>query len=126
MTNPRDDAGYLARYESNGSVGCDQNWHIAQQFNMKKHPTLTMDYSSVSGFLMTNGPIWTGLQKNWGGHNHGHVVVICGVADTGVFVHDPEPMNQGSTLWLTWGEINTAVDGLKALASPNPQFLSAA
>lgn len=125
MTDPKADAGYLARYESNGSVGCDQNWHIAQQFKMKKHPSINMDYESVNEFLKLNGPIWAGVQKNWGGNNHGHVVVICGVAETGVFIHDPEPMNQGSTLWLTWDQINKAADGLKAVASPNPQFLSA-
>ena len=124
MTDPRDDAGYFQRYNDNGSVGCDQNWHIAQQFNMKKHPSITMDCKSVDEFLKAHGPIWTGLQKNWGGYNHGHVVVICGVADTGVFIHDPEPINQGSTLWLTWDQIGKALNGLDAV--PNPQFLSAA
>lgn len=126
MTNPRDDPGYLWRYENNKSVGCDQNWHIAQQFNMKKRPDLTMDYDSVSEYLKLYGPIWTGLKKNWGGNNHGHVVVICGVSETGVFIHDPEPINQGSTLWLTWAQINKAVEALKDEAVPNPQFLSAA
>lgn len=125
MTDPKSDSGYLQRYKDNGSVGCDQNWHIAQQFNMKKHASLKMDYASVSKFLTDHGPIWTGLRKNWGGHNHGHVVVICGVSETGVFVHDPEPINQGSSFWLTWEQITKAVEALPKLASPNPQFLSA-
>ena len=126
MTDPKSDPGYFERYNRNGSVGCDQNWHIAQQFNMVKHSSVSMDYEGVSAFLTSHGPMWTGLQKNWGGNNHGHVVVICGVSNTGVFVHDPEPKNQGSTFWLTWAQINKAVDGLTDVASPNPQFLSAA
>ncbi len=126
MTDPRADEGYFKRYNDNGSVGCDQNWHIAQQFKMKKHPSVAIDFASVSTFLKSHGPMWTGLQKNWGGHNHGHVVVICGVSETGVFVHDPQPVNMGSTFWLTWEQMKTAVDGLRKVASPNPQFLSAA
>lgn len=125
MTNPADDAGYFKRYNDNGSVGCGDNWHLAQCLNMNKHSSITMDYDTVLEFLKSHGPIWTGLQKNWGGNYHGHVVVICGVADTGVFIHDPEPMKQGSTFWLTWNQINSAVDELRNVASPNPQFLSA-
>jgi len=125
MTDPRADPGYFQRYNDNGSVGCEQNWHIAQQFNMVKHDSVDMDYESVSEFLKTHGPMWTGVRKNWGGNNHGHVIVICGVSETGVFVHDPEPMNQGSTFWLTWSQIEHATSELRRLASPNPQFLSA-
>ena len=126
MTNPADDAGYFTRYNNNGSVGCGDNWHLAKAFSMNQHSSISMDYDTVLEFLKSHGPIWAGIQKNWGGNDHGHVVVICGVAETGVFIHDPEPMNQGSTLWLTWDQINKAVDGLTAVASPKPEFLSAA
>ncbi len=123
MTNPQDDPGYFKRFNDNGSVAAFQNNHIARSFNMKMHPNMTLDYDSVYQMLLDHGPIWTGHKKNWGGHNHGHVIVICGVAETGVFVHDPEPMKQGSTFWLTWEQIKKAVEGEP---ESDPPFLTAA
>ena len=124
VKNPENaDPGYVTRYNNNGTVGCRDNWHLADAFNLKKQSSIPLDYDGLSKFLEAHGPIWAGVQKNWGGNNHGHVVVICGVADTGVFVHDPEPMKQGSSYWLTWAQIKAAVNGLDDV--PNPQFLSA-
>lgn len=124
VKNPENaDDGYVTRYNNNGTVGCRDNWHLANAFNLKQHTNIVMDYDSVKEFLQSHGPIWAGVQKNWGGNNYGHVVVICGVAETGVFIHDPEPVKQGSTYWLTWSQIKTAVDGIDG--TPNPQFLSA-
>ena len=125
MTDPAADPGYFQRYNNGGDVACTQNWHIAQRFHMQKHTDIKMDYASVNSVLQKNGPIWTGLRKNWDGNDHGHVVVICGVADTGVLIHDPEPMHQGTAKWLTWDQITKAVKGLEKDA-PNPQFLTAA
>lgn len=126
MKNPATaDSGYTWRFSNNGDVASTQNWHLATAFGMVKHPTIDMDFNSVNSFLQKHGPIWTGLKKNWGGNNHGHVVVICGVADTGVFVHDPEPMNIGTAAWLTWEQINKALEALRKEVTPNPQFLSA-
>jgi hypothetical protein len=119
------DAGYIWRYNNNGSVGCEDNHHLAKAFNLKERPSITMDAESVNAFFHSYGPIWAGVRKNWGGNNYGHVIVICGVSDTGVFVHDPMPIKQGSSFWLTWSQIRKAVDQLNELASPNPQFLSA-
>lgn len=123
MKNPADDAGYFERYNNNGDVYAFQNGHLGRALNMKLHPSLTMDYETVLEFLQSHGPVWTGLRKNWGGNDHGHVVVICGVAETGVFIHDPEPVMQGSTFWLTWGQIQKAVDGM---TDADPQFMTAA
>lgn len=119
------DSGYTLRFNNNGDVASGQNWHLAAAFGMVKHSSISMDLKTVESFLQKHGPIWTGLKKNWGGHNHGHVVVICGVADTGVFIHDPEPMKVGSSSWLTWAQINKALDALRSETVPNPQFLSA-
>ena len=119
------DEGYINRYNNNWSVGADQNWHIAKAFNMVKQPSISMDQDSVYNFLLEHGPIWAGIKKNWGGNNHGHVIVICGVSDTGVFIHDPEPVKQGSTMWLSWSQIQKAVNALHDEITPDPQFLSA-
>jgi len=52
--------------------------------------------------LIKKGPLWAaGMKGGAGGFEH--VVVIGGVADTGVFVLDPLPLNHGSKGWKTWG-----------------------
>lgn len=51
--------------------------------------------------LLANGPIWASGAK--GGDNGSyHVVVIAGVADTGLYVFDPLPLNVGRRVWRTW------------------------
>ncbi len=122
MTNPANDPGYFQRYMNNGDVDSSQNWHVAQQFNMKKHETLPQDFQGLKEFLTRYGPVWSGIKKNWDGFDHGHVVVITGVAETGVQIHDPEPVMRGTVRWLTWEQFKTAVNA----QSGNPQFLTAA
>jgi hypothetical protein len=124
MIDPMSHADSAGRYGRNGDWFCGNNGMLAGYFKMKKHSSLSMTYEAVSSFLAKHGPIWTGLQKNWTGKNHGHVVVICGVADTGVFIHDPEPVKQGSSMWLTWGQINKALSAISDVA--DYQFLTAA
>ena len=79
------------------------------------------DYNGLNTFFASHGPIWAAGQKNWCGNDHGHVVVVCGVADTGVFIHDPEPVGHGSSIWLTWDQWKKYVDGFSA----SVQFLTA-
>ena len=123
MKDPMSDSGSKTRYENNGDWSQSQNGLLAGYFNMKKHSSVTMSCDSLIKFFDSHGPIWTGVQKNWGGNNHGHVVVICGVADTGVFMHDPEPMKSGTAAWMTWDQINKAINGL---SGADYQFLTAA
>jgi hypothetical protein len=122
MIDPMSDPGSRSRYERNGDWWCGQNGLLAGYFKMKTHSSLPMDYAGLSGFMAKHGPVWTGLKKNWGGHSHGHVVVICGAADTGVFIHDPEPMHYGTAMWLTWAQINKAIS---AITDADYQFLTA-
>lgn len=123
MKDPMSDSGFKTRYENNGDWWGGQNGILARTFNMKTHGSLAMSYDSLNTFMAKHGPVWTGLKKNWGGNNHGHVVVICGVADTGVLIHDPEPMHKGTQLWLTWDQINKAI---AAITDADYQFLTAA
>ncbi len=122
MKSPDSDAGYAQRKKDNGDVYAFQNNILGRALNMKFHSSLSMDQSSVNSFLQDHGPIWTSVKKNWGGNNHGHVVVICGVADTGVLIYDPEPVNQGSSFWLTWDQIKKALAGV---TDADPQFMTA-
>jgi hypothetical protein len=109
MTNPADDVGMHTRFLNNGDWSSDQNGILARTFKMKTFNGVSMDFDNLNSFFTSHGPIWTALQKNWGGHNFGHVVVICGVADTGVFINDPHPVGYGSQKWLTWDQINRAI-----------------
>lgn len=123
--NPADtDEGYIWRHSINGSVGSSDNHHFAKKHNLVQHTSISIDESSLLDFFKDHGPIWAGISKNWNGNSgYGHVVVICGVATTGVFIHDPEPVKKGSSFWLTWDQINSAIDSVDG--TPNPQFLSA-
>jgi hypothetical protein len=112
MKAPESDAGFKGRFERNGDWGSGDNAFLARTYD-RKTPSVKLDYAGVSGVLQKNGPIWTGLVKNWSGHNHGHVVVICGAADTGVYIHDPEPMRSGTGQWLTWAQIGKAIEAEK-------------
>ena len=124
MTNPDDDIGFAKRFADNGDWYCGKNGFMATAFNMKRFSSLTMDFDTVNTFLAKHGPVFTSVQKNWSGNNYSHAIVICGVADTGVFIHDPMPVNQGSSTWLTWAQIQKAIDGVSADA--DYQFLTAA
>jgi hypothetical protein len=123
MKNPAEDAGFKQRFDDNGDWYCGENWFMAAALNMKQFSSLSMDYNSLSTFLSIHGPVFTSVQKNWGGNNYSHAVVICGAADTGVFIHDPMPLKSGSSYWLTWGQIQKAIDGVKDVA--NQQFMTA-
>ena len=54
--------------------------------NMVKITSISMDYDSLVSKFAKHGPIFTSVQKNWNGNDYAHAVVMCGVADTGVFI----------------------------------------
>lgn len=122
MKHPESDDGFNQRYAGNGDWFSGNNSFFADTFNMKKHSKLDLSLVGLNKFLPLHGPIWTGLQKNWGGNNHGHVVVIFGVAETGVLINDPEPIHKGSELWLTWDQIKKAIKHISDVAEY--QFLT--
>src|SRR5262249_2339211 len=107
MVEPDSDPGFKDRHDTNGDWGCNKNGYIAVRCKMKKYSSLSMDYESLQDFMAAHGPVFNSVGKNWNGHSGcGHAVVIGGVADTGVFIYDPEPVNVGSSTWLTWDQIN--------------------
>jgi hypothetical protein len=123
MKDPMSIDDMAKRYKDNLDWWAGQNGILASRFNMKTHDSVDMTVSGLSSFMAAHGPVWTGLKKNWGGNNHGHVVVMFGVADTGVLINDPEPMNKGTEVWLTWEQINKAIAGI---TDADYKFLTAA
>lgn len=125
MVDPiADETGFKVRYDGNLNWFCGDNTYMANKMSMVTIPSLSLDFSSVNSALSSHGPIFTSVQKNWNGNNYAHAVVIGGVADTGVFIYDPMPVGKGSSLWLTWDQIQSAVDYVSDVA--NPSFLAAA
>lgn len=55
--------------------------------------------------LIANGPIWAAGAIG-GATGAFHVVVIGGVADTGLLFFDPLPMNVGQRVWRTWDYVD--------------------
>ena len=125
MVEPDSDEGFKARHQSNGDWFCGKNGFMADAFKMKKFTSLTMDYDSLKDFMIAHGPVFTSVEKNWDGHTgYGHAIVMCGVADTGVWIYDPEPVNVGGSKWMTWDQINKATGAVADTADYG--FLTAA
>jgi hypothetical protein len=117
MVDPlSDETGFAQRFKDNGDWFCGSNGHMADKFKMQKYASLGMDFATLNDFMSVHGPIFTSVQKNWNGNNYSHAVVICGVADTGVFIHDPMPVNTGGSCWLTWDQINKAIKAVSDVA----------
>jgi hypothetical protein len=57
--------------------------------------------------LLKSGPLWASGMKEDGAEKFPHVVVIGGVADTGVLVLDPLPLNNGLKSWKTWSWLSS-------------------
>lgn len=113
MLNPEtaDDGAFKKRFDDNNAWLPEDNGYLADHLKMTKR-SVTLDYDSVKSALDSYGPLWVAGKKHWNGGNHGHVIVVCGVADTGVLIHDPEPMHKGDRIWLTWTSIKKYVDGV--------------
>jgi hypothetical protein len=73
---------------------------LAGKLGMKALPRQKRDFAAMMA-LVKNGPLWACGMKG-GADGFEHVVVIGGVADTGVYVFDPMPLNVGSKGWKTW------------------------
>ena len=122
MIDPLADSCMKSRYENNGDWSSGNNALMASKLNMVQISSLDLDYWSLVSAFTKHGPIFASVQKNWHGNNYGHAVVLGGVADTGVLVYDPEPINKGTRIWLTWDQIKKAVEGIE---DPTPQYLAA-
>ncbi len=110
MVDPLSDAGLKRRWEENMDWKASDNAWLATTLNVATHTSIPLDSAGLQSFLEEHGPIWSAGLKTWSGGAYGHVVVICGVADTGVFIYDPQPEGYGSSRWLTWSQIKHFID----------------
>jgi hypothetical protein len=73
---------------------------IAPRLGMTALPRVKRSFADFKR-LLANGPIWAAGGKG-GFTGSYHVVVIAGVADTGLLVYDPLPLKVGQKVWRTW------------------------
>ncbi|MBK8066015.1 MAG: hypothetical protein IPK29_20120 [Betaproteobacteria bacterium] len=107
---PAGDSGARWRWDNNKSWSKYDNRWLAKTLNIYTYDDIPLSFhDSLRTFLKDWGPIWASGRKTWTGSAYGHVIVICGVADTGVLVYDPEPVGQGSSFWLTWKQLDTYI-----------------
>lgn len=73
---------------------------LANLLGMTALPKAKRDFAEFKS-LLANGPIWAAGAKG-GITGSYHVTVIAGVADTGLLLYDPLPINVGKKVWRTW------------------------
>lgn len=96
-----DDRGNLkGLYESNSGYAPSTCIELAGRLGLTAMPKKKRGFDDFK-LLLANGPIWAAGIKG-GVTGTAHVVVIGGVADTGLLVLDPLPMNIGTRGWKTW------------------------
>jgi hypothetical protein len=88
-------------YDGNCGYALSTCGTLATKLGMKALPRQERGFSDMMT-LLSKGPLWVAGLKTIGAETFPHVVVIGGVADTGVLVLDPLPLKQGNRDWKTW------------------------
>jgi Papain-like cysteine protease AvrRpt2 len=73
---------------------------LAPRLGMTALPRVKRGFAEFKK-LLANGPIWASGAKG-GSTGSYHVVIIAGVADTGLLFYDPLPLLVGRKVWRTW------------------------
>lgn len=105
MTFPADHKEAKDMYANNRSLLGFGAAALKGWFGMKEVPVPTTQ-AEWAHTLSSNGPLWAAGKKHWNGEAYGHVVVVFGVADTGLLINDPEPIWKGREEWRTWASMN--------------------
>lgn len=92
-------------YEGNCGWALSTGGVLAGKLGMTTYPRKERDFKEMLTILK-KGPLWAAGVKPNGNDAFPHVVVIGGVADTGVLVLDPLPINKGERSWKTWDWFN--------------------
>jgi hypothetical protein len=104
IKDPADQKDLVNLYEGNCGYSLTTCGTLASKLGMKALSRSERGFSDYLS-LLKNGPLWVAGLKG-GANGFPHVVIIAGVADTGVLVLDPLPLNQGERGWKTWKWLN--------------------
>ena len=107
IIDPADVKHLFNLYDCNAGYALSVCKTLAKDVCMKALPREKRGYEEYLKILKSS-PIWAAGAK---GAIDGafHVVVIIGVADTGVLVLDPLPINVGKREWRTWAWLDSFI-----------------
>lgn len=87
-------------YESNAGYATSTCIELSSCLGLTVQAKKKRGYEEFKA-LLAKGPIWAAGAKG-GADGAYHVTVIGGVADTGLLMFDPLPLNRGQKVWRTW------------------------
>jgi hypothetical protein len=87
-------------YESNAGYATSTCIELSASLGLTALPKSKRGFDAFKA-LLAKGPIFAAGAKG-GADGSFHVVVIGGVADTGLLIFDPLPMRIGAKVWRTW------------------------
>ena len=87
-------------YESNSGYAPNTCIELAGALGLTAQSKKKRGYEEFKA-LLAKGPIWAAGAKGGAGGSF-HVMVIGVVADTGLLLFDPLPLNRGQKTWRTW------------------------
>ncbi len=113
IKDPHESETVMEWHKKNEGLDAKGVTTLAMKLNLRAHKftSLPRNFTDMKAVLQKHGPIWTAVSKNWNGkgdQNIPHVIVIYGALDTGVWIHDPEPVAKGTTRLLTWSDLQKA------------------
>lgn len=98
--DPSQVPGRVSQYIANNGLPYQQVIRYANDLGLRPVPLMTPTQGAIRDWLRTYGPIWAAGQKKIPGAAYGHVMVIVGIRDGGLLIHDPEPVNVGTRKWV--------------------------
>ena len=104
MTHPNAHSDTKDMYKRNAALLAVGSGALTRWLGMRTVP-FPASHADWAATLSTYGPLWAAGMKHWEG-TYGHVVVVYGVADTGLLINDPEPIGQGKEEWRTWASMD--------------------
>lgn len=98
-------------YKADNGLAWTDMIAFARAMGLRNVPPMSPRLEAIAEWLHDYGPIWTaGYKKPPVGSAYGHVVVIVGVGPGQLFIHDPEPMNQGTKAWRPQSWLATTLE----------------
>jgi peptidoglycan hydrolase-like protein with peptidoglycan-binding domain len=98
--DPREVPWAVQTYRGNNGLLWQDMVRYAMMLGLKSVPQMTPSPQALSDWLSKYGPIWAAGQKVTSTNRYGHVFVITGFREDQLYIHDPEPVNEGSRRWV--------------------------
>ena len=107
MLDPSEIPVMVEMYKADNGIDLESVISFGQTLGLREVPLMTPTPQAMNGWLHKYGPLWAAGLKSTKTNNYNHVVVITGIADTGVQIQDPEPKDHGYKGWKNWDWLTT-------------------